>query len=247
MYTFDQNSSPMSNYFKMRKCIRLLSLIILLLSIYVSGKAQTTIGMSNLGPFNYSDTVTAGTVDSFTVVVKNVSATPFNDSITLMGAVRDDVNPAILNLVGYYTSTFAVSINANDSISIPLIEAYNLDTNNYQPGINVIVIWPIAQSATTGDSLEFTVFIVDDTGIEEVDLRQFIKTFPNPSTDHITIENTSEINIEEVRIYDMNGRLLEIIKNCSVIDTEKWIAGMYLVDIWLENDQKHAVRIIKQK
>ncbi|MGQ0828167.1 MAG: T9SS type A sorting domain-containing protein [Bacteroidota bacterium] len=230
----------------MRKYIYLLSLSIVLLSMPVSGKAQT-IGMSKVGPINYSDTVTAGAVDSFTVWVKNVSTTVFNDTLTLVGAVRDDVNPAILNYVGSYSSFSPVLINANDSVSIPVLEVYTLDTNNYRPGINVIVIWPVAQSAATADSLEFTVYIIDANGMNDLDLKQFIKTFPNPSTDNITIENISKINIEEVRIYDMTGRLLETIKNRSVIDTEKWTVGMYLLDIWLENNQKHSVRIIKQK
>jgi len=236
----------MLNPFKMRKYICLLYLSIMLLSIHSSGNAQT-IGMSNVGPLNYSDTVTAGTVDSFSVWVKNVSATVFNDTLTLIGAVRDDVNPAVLNIVGSYSSTAPMLINANDSISIPMLDVYTLDTNNYRTGINVIVIWPVAQTAATADSLEFTVYIIDDVSVDEIDLKQFIKAFPNPSTDHITIENNSKINIEEVRIYDISGCLLEIIKDRSVINTEKWATGMYLVDIWLENHQKHAVRIIKQK
>lgn len=237
----------MNNHFKIRKYICLLSLSIVFLSVHFSGKAQTTIGMSTVGPLNYSDTVTAGAVDSFSVWVKNVSATVFNDTLTLISAVRDDVNPSVLNIVSTYNSFSPVLINTNDSISISLVGVYTLDTNNYRTGINVIVIWPVAQSAATADSLEFSVYILDDNGIDELDLKQFINTFPNPSTDYITIENNSKISIEEVRIYDISGCLLEIIKNSSVINTEKWTAGMYLVDIWLENHQKHSVRVIKQK
>lgn len=231
----------------MKKIIFVLIGLFLLLGIR-SGSAQPNLGMGSIGPLSYKDTVTVGTIDSFYVWVRNFAiSSPFNDSLKIAGAVRDTVTPSTLHPLGIYNVGLK-SIPADDSIFQEVVALYDITTNNYQAGINVIVIWPVAQSATTSvDSLEFTVFIIKSNGIDELNIKQLIKIYPNPVMDKMWIENKAPINVEEVRIYDVSGCLIEIIKGQSVINTEKWAPGMYLVDIWLENHQKQSIRVMKQK
>ena len=232
----------------MKKYVFLFSLPLMLLGI--AGKAQDTIGMGYSKPFGLRDTVQASSLDTFSVVVKNFGATAFNDTLTISGAVRDSVSPGnfVFHQIGSYKTYNAVSLAASDSVVIPLTALYTIDTvSSYHPGINVIVIWPVAQSAKTIDSLIFNVYIIGPNGINEIDLKQLIKVFPNPASDHFTIENTAKIDIEEVRIYDAVGRLINCIKGQSVINTEDWPVGEYLMELQLSNKQRHSIRIIKQK
>lgn len=104
-----------------------------------------------------------------------------------------------------------------------------------------------ASSATLVDSLEFPIFLVDANGISEIDADAIIKAYPNPTTDYLSIENKSKLDIEEVRIMDISGKLVATLKSPTKIETKAWASGMYLVHILFENKQSRTIRIIKQK
>jgi hypothetical protein len=226
-----------------------LVLVCIVAFAYSSGKTQTNIGVVgfdyNNNPSGYEDTVTANSTDTYSVWVKNFGPLVFNDSLTLITAVWDSVN---LNIypVSSYSTLGAVQIGVNDSIAIPLTAVYNLSSNGYRLWIDVIVIWPIANPATTVDSLEFPVYVIPANGINEIDLKQLIKAYPNPVSSNLAIENNSKMDIEEVRIFDSSGRLLITEKNKSIINTERWQPGIYTIKFLLNNKQHHSIRVIKQ-
>ena len=107
-------------------------------------------------------------------------------------------------------------------------------------------IWPLAASAATKDSLTFNVFILLPTSINEIDLSHLIKAYPNPVVNNITLENKGKNSIEEVRIYDTKGRLIEHLANPQFICTEGWAKGTYLINLQLEDGKTHTIRVIKQ-
>lgn len=230
----------------MKKNVFILFLWLLLFNSIV--QAQDTIGMAGYGPIGYKDTVQAGATDTFRVEVKNYGLSTFNDTITIVSAVRDIYNASILHIVSSQPTDKAIPIAPSDSIEIPLIPYYDISSGkSYRAGINVIVIWPVAPGAITVDSLEYTVYVMSVNSVSELDLKELIKIFPNPTVDHFTIQNKSQIVIEEVRIYDTPGCLIEVIKNQSMINTKEWPAGIYMISVLLDNGQQHSLRIIKQK
>ena len=89
-------------------------------------------------------------------------------------------------------------------------------------------------------------FILLPTSINEIDLSHLIKAYPNPVVNNITLENKGKNSIEEVRIYDTKGRLIEHLANPQFICTEGWAKGTYLINLQLEDGKTHTIRVIKQ-
>lgn len=186
----------------------------------ISSKAQTNLGMSQYTPNNLVDTVFSGTSSSYSVWVINHGPTTFKDTLHVYTAVRDSANGATSYLVGAYTTPDSMSIPANDSVQIPLTGSYNVSPTGYKIGIDVIVVWPVAASATTVDSLTFNIWIIDANGVNEIDLERFIKVFPNPTTENISIGTNSNITVEVVKILDGTGKLVLECKRETVINVK---------------------------
>lgn len=63
--------------------------------------------------------------------------------------------------------------------------------------------------------------------------QEYLKVYPNPSTDHIIIQN-SGIHNAQVQIYDMSGKLMMIrrgINNTETIDVRAFAKGVYTLKI----------------
>jgi len=60
-----------------------------------------------------------------------------------------------------------------------------------------------------------------------------ISVFPNPANDHIRIETSLPNGIQEVSIYNMNGRImyteLLVDTNTVSVNTSRWPSGMYAI------------------
>jgi PKD repeat protein len=91
----------------------------------------------------------------------------------------------------------------------------------------------------SGDSEEFEVMIDDCTGIEE-SLDEKISIYPNPvSGSTIQINNLSDEGAHDVRIYNMNGKLVmqeTINGNKGSVNVEKLSKGLYFVSV-ISTDQ----------
>ncbi len=73
---------------------------------------------------------------------------------------------------------------------------------------------------------------VNPNGIEEYSVNT-IHVFPNPTIDHIMLNEK-----QDIRIYGLNGQLMFQGKNVKTIDVSKWAAGQYI----LTGDSKKAVK-----
>lgn len=228
----------------MRKFVFLILLPFLLISI--KSKGQDSLIISPYSVVVGNDSVLNGTFDSVSFYVVNVATTPFSDTVSLYTSVRDSVSAFIYYPIDTVTFT-AINIAPNDSAQFKLYYTYTVAPFKFHYDINVIVIWPLTSSATILDSLYYLEWI--DTlalGVDEIDLSKFIKAYPNPTTSKLTLENTSQKAIEEVRIYDATGRLIQTEKNPSFICTDEWKAGTYMIKIRLENKQTRTIRVVKQ-
>lgn len=212
----------------------------------ISSAAQINLGMSQNAPNNISDTVMAGSSNTYSVWVVNHGPDPFKDTLHVFTSVLDSANGMFGFIVDAYSTPDSISIAANDSVQIPLTALYNISPTGYRIGIDVIVVWPIAVSANIVDSLMFNIWIIDPSGVNEIDLERFIKLYPNPTTDNLTISTHNNVTVEEVRILDVTGKLVLEFKNKILINIQDLAPGIYFVDVQLSNKKHVTGKIIKQ-
>ncbi|MCW3103199.1 MAG: hypothetical protein JWO09_1639 [Bacteroidetes bacterium] len=224
---------------------RIFFIAIMLLSL--GSMAQTGIGISSFGFFSANDTVAGGSMDTYDVWVKNYGPGVFSDVMTIVTAVQDTTAPSMLDTVdNHYTGT-VTTLNPGDSALFTLTADYTTSTGGYRYGIDVIVIWPVAASANTVDSLEFTVFIENHTGISELDARELIKAYPNPALSTLSISHPDVNAIRSITIYDLSGRLILANRDESAINIEALPAGTYQVEVIMSDNKRYMIKVVKGK
>lgn len=217
---------------------------IILIFFAMNSLAQVNIGMGQFGFMAPNDTVAAYSSDTYNVWVKNYGPGTLNDYIALHTGVRDSLGG--IDTVNY-TSPGNVVIAPGDSMQLTLTTTYNVSPTGYRYGIDVIVIWPVATSAITIDSLEFTVYIKDATGLNELNAEELIRAYPNPARDQIHIQHANAAAIESIGIYDLTGKMLLSCKKQSTINIENLPAGMYTVEVILSDKRHYTTKIVRGK
>ncbi|MDQ3046565.1 MAG: T9SS type A sorting domain-containing protein [Bacteroidota bacterium] len=220
-------------------------LFISLLLMSVAGKSQDTLSIGQYDYTVYNDTLSSGTEDSVSFWVINSGPSTFNDSLFLITEVQDSAG---FLFTAVDTNWLVPTIFGGDSIRMTLYSTYYTTPtpNQYHYDINVIVIWPFGINAITGDSLFYTVFVTLPLGISELDLSGLISCYPNPVAGQFGILNSSNFSIERVRIYNNAGTFISEHRKTECIPVDLLSKGMYLIEIELDNGQRHSVRIIKQ-
>lgn len=74
-----------------------------------------------------------------------------------------------------------------------------------------------------------------------------IKIFPNPTHDKVFIESNKNIQIDEIFIFDMSGKVIlhRINKNIRNIDLSSLANGVYILKLFSENKIKTSNKLIK--
>ncbi len=216
----------------MKKAILLLSVTILL-TVY-----STKIQAQFVGTFYISDVV--GLPD--TVLVDSTYAFGFKvfnaGNTSYSGTIDFD----------FYVDTFTPGVTHNfgtgqvgnffpgDSVTIPINYTFSVSNNDFHIGDDVVVVWPRGLVGSTAiDSLVFNVYIAYYNGVEEnKKANSDLKVFPNPAKDFLSF--TSEKNtIEEVKLYDMTGRLVLQSKSHLKVFTGHLTFGVYIAEARLSN------------
>ncbi|MBK7183378.1 MAG: T9SS type A sorting domain-containing protein [Bacteroidetes bacterium] len=218
--------------------------LLIAIGLIVNTKAQTTLGMSTITPPNLVDTVNAGSTHTYTVWVKNLGTQAFSDTLSIYTAVADSMFG--LNIVNVYNSNSTINIAPADSAQFTMTEVYNVSPTGYKTGIDVIVVWPVAQGAITADSLTFNIFIVDATGIKDIDLNNILKLYPNPTAEKLTIDLPNNLTINSIRLIDMQGKESVLVANGNCINVENIAKGNYILNIELSNKKQIIGKFIKQ-
>lgn len=74
--------------------------------------------------------------------------------------------------------------------------------------------------------------IVNTVNIEEQIKNSVFKIFPNPVTNLINIKNDYSENIDNIKIFDMHGKLIQIFEEfIEQIDVSHYISGTYVLQI----------------
>lgn len=72
-----------------------------------------------------------------------------------------------------------------------------------------------------------------------------IKMYPNPTTSVLNFNFSNEINVAKIKVMDITGKtVLQQNQNFTQIDVEKLTSGLYIIEIFTEND-KFTSKFIK--
>jgi hypothetical protein len=82
-----------------------------------------------------------------------------------------------------------------------------------------------------------------DVGIME-QVRTQTLLFPNPAQDYFSIRNTAHLNIQEVQIRDLSGKLQKRVLANDRIELSGLEPGMYLVQVYMANGIFHSEKLI---
>ena len=92
--------------------------------------------------------------------------------------------------------------------------------------------------------LHLTLYGQDNAGIHEsMDSEPTIVAYPSPTTGFATIKTPSQIT--EIIVYNMNGIIVQHLKDVDTIDLTGMSSGVYIVKFSTTNGSK-TIKIIKE-
>lgn len=161
--------------------------------------------------------------DSILVVVVNDDSIPFQGAISVAMLADSSIFPVYLSF-----SPTGVFLLPGDSITY-VVSNYFFDPASFKEGNNIVVVWPVANVNVT-DTLETEVYYVHATGISDVYSPAELYISPNPASNQIRIISTPEIQLEQVRIYGIDGRIIYDYKlKTNKIDINQLHPGIYYI------------------
>ncbi|WP_415327727.1 T9SS type A sorting domain-containing protein [Chryseobacterium sp. MMS23-Vi53] len=81
-------------------------------------------------------------------------------------------------------------------------------------------------------------------GVSELE-KETVKIYPNPTTDFVYVQLNSRSKIDEVEVYDLNGRLVLKSKlESDKLDLRNLIPGIYMITF--KNPDLKPIKIIKK-
>lgn len=207
----------------------------------VNGQGTSSLKVTQLAGYPVvPDTAFEGVPYSVTVKINNNSNVAVNGTVDIL--LKTDSATVTL------TSFGGLVLLPGDSTT-QLIQTYNFTSQQYKAGNNIVVVWPVAQGAPAMpiDSLFSNVFFVPLAGVpvpEEPSASFSI--YPIPTSQFICIQPESGEPIEQVRIYNPEGRLAKgwFFSREGVIDVRNLRSGLYLIEIY-SGKGKSTQRFIK--
>jgi len=110
-------------------------------------------------------------------------------------------------------------------------------TNTYDPTLNASIL----PTKIIGRTKAVTTEIDSSPALNE------IKIYPNPATDHITIESSQDLTIGSIAIYNIKGQKLieqSIKAGNTDLDTHNFAKGVYIMKISSNNQQLEQRKLI---
>jgi len=187
---------------------------------------------------NYNDNL------QHTLIVNITGGVVYTGDVYLMAAVDSSNGNQSIDTV----ATRSVQNKQNDTIMFTYNEVYN-NSNGYRIGGHVVVVWPIAATLTTVDTFETNIHVKQVVGIRKnQSYYNDLIIYPNPSKNYINIKNTNQkIKVKQVRILDVNGRVVYHAKFTHRIDMSKLKKGVYFLNLELDNHEILHYKLIKDE
>ncbi|MEX0966119.1 MAG: T9SS type A sorting domain-containing protein [Bacteroidia bacterium] len=217
----------------------LLPILFLLATHWVS--AQSSLGVIDI--LEFPATVRSGDSINFIAVVQNTGnvTIPNGTLISISMAINGDLDS--MELVGMDTLT--EDLDASDTVEIRTDQTIRITAPQYHiGGVNIIVVWPSANSILTTDSVTRQFYVDYAVGIEENRGNEAFELFPVPVQDKLYLNLESGVELEEVRITDMAGRLL-FRTELKEVDVRTLAPGTYIIKAKLRDGQIITRKFVK--
>lgn len=218
---------------------RISLLLVLTFGLYCNAFAQ--VRLSVISAPGSPDTTLMFQQVTYLVVTKNTGNVTHFGSYQINIGVWDSVNqlPVIVHTQNQQPSSGSIAPNGNDTMLV----VHSIDSAAYRAGGNTIVIWPTPPTGTIVDTLYKQTYVIVFNDLSDLSSEPIL-IYPNPATERIFIQ--SENSIEQVRIFDLNGRLILNSGKSPFVPTNELQTGTYLVEIELVTGAKRHSKIVIQ-
>ncbi|MBV6485945.1 MAG: hypothetical protein KFKLKKLM_02566 [Flavobacteriales bacterium] len=227
------------------KTLYTLSIVLMFWVFPNIGKAQllgfdsTSINMGSL-----PDTINLNDNYVHTLTVHNFDSVGFTGTIYLVAAIDSSGTLLSVDTVG---SVFVSNLGWTDTVSITYTENYNT-INGYKLGDNIVVVWPVAGSTAIRDTIRKNVFISNSLSIQRLSsVDKEVIIYPNPFNQFFEFKIVDkQINLKQVRLYDIGGRIVINNNRNSNINTENLTNGIYFLELEFMDRRKITYKLIKK-
>lgn len=163
---------------------------------------------------------------------------------TQFGAERFKVG---ISTTGTAPANFTI-ITASPYVTNPATAQWVEYTYNLDPSYDAQQVY-IAINCVSDDQFGFAIddFKVTTTGTvsNEKFFTENFNLYPNPTSDVLNISSKNGLEMKEIKITDLSGRIVRTLNNASTINVSDLSAGTYLIDI-TTNEGKASSKFIKK-
>ena len=222
--------------------------------LFANTSLQAQITVSVVGLINFPDTIVMYQPFNYDVIVKNE-----NLQMSFIGDLGIVYQTSYMDSLGIPADSgfFSImdTIAPGDFDTINIIN-FQANPSEFKTGDNAILIWPIINGVSSGDTITKDVYVFLTSGIKEnFPTKDAFQLYPNPAYDYIYIvsKNHNKSSIEKVRIYNILGK--NILGNLTSemdyeentpIDIHNLPQGTYIVEIRLHNGNKVFEKLVKK-
>ena len=191
---------------------------------------------------------TMGRYASGYLKIVNVGKFPIQDSVFSNFMTRFD--HTIRSAGGYKYVNLGVGDSDFISVNLGIPPAYTLQYPTFRPDtINIVVVWPTGNGATTTDSMTLSFHLKSFTAIEALDNSlSHIRFFPNPATGSIvSVEGLPDGQlIRNMMLFDAAGRMQTGFKlENNTINVKGLPFGEYFVQIQLTDGSVGKYKLVR--
>lgn len=163
---------------------------------------------------------------------------------TQFGAERFKVG---ISTTGTAPADFTI-ITASPYVTNPATAKWVEYTFNLDPSYDAKQVY-IAINCVSNDQFGFAIddFKVTTTGTvsNEKFFTENFNLYPNPTSDVLNISSKNGLEMKEIKITDLSGRIVKTLNNATTINVSDLSAGTYLIDI-TTNEGKASSKFIKK-
>jgi hypothetical protein len=225
--------------------IRVFCLVLLMTAGALQLAANPGIALTLL---NYTVQNNQGNVDLGRSITINALVTN-NSSVAFSGTLDFGLHNNTQNTLGTNDNVFqkppftSSQINLDPGESVPAIFSINIETPYFEPGPDVVVVWPIS-SSTIDDSIRIALIINGPNAVNEE--REFKPSYIVLRDKIVILDASNQSAVEQVRIYNLMGQQVlaqngDFITDIPVSTLPK---GLYLCQLVDDKNKGAIIRFV---
>jgi len=119
------------------------------------------------------------------------------------------------------------------------------------PTLELVTSFSITTQNLTSNTTTFAVntnscTLQVDVGLKENNAdKQIIKLHPNPTSNILKFDLANSATIEEVRVLDVNGKMIKKVPSCSELNVSELLPGMYFLQL-MSDGKSHYAKFFKE-